>query len=79
MFYVACYVRWGFVLFSFGLVWFGMGCCVWEVKTYVHVKAGIVAGVRIGNDHLFQSGGSIFGPVLEARMVGCRLGGGGKA
>ena len=47
--------------------------------TYVHVEAGIVAGVRIGNDHFLKSGGSLFGPVLEARMVGCRLGCGGKA
>ena len=65
----------------FFLVWFGL---VWvvafgKVRTYVHVKAGIVAGVRIGNDHLFQSGGGLFGPVLKARMVGCRLGCGGKA
>jgi len=46
---------------------------------YVHVKAGVVAGVRVGYDHLFQSGGGFFGPVLEARVVGCCLGCGGKA
>ena len=68
---------WALFIFFFVLGFFVW--CVWGGQTYVHVKAGIVAGVRIGNDHLFQGGGGIFGPVLEARMVGCRLGGGGKA
>lgn len=70
-------MRWGFVYF---LVWVWVWVVAFgKVRTYVHVKAGIVAGVRIGNDHLFQSGSGIFGPVLEARVVGCRLGCGGKA
>ena len=70
MFYVA--VRYELLLVGF------LVSSAWEMA-YIHVKAGIVAGVRVGNDHLFQSGGGIFGPVLEARVGGCRLGCGGKA
>jgi hypothetical protein len=43
--------------------------------TYVHVEAGIVAGIRIGSHHFIESGGGIFGPVLEARVgsgLGCK-------
>jgi hypothetical protein len=39
--------------------------------TYVHVEAGIVARVRIGSDHFIESGGGIFGPVLESRVGSC--------
>jgi hypothetical protein len=46
--------------------------------TYVHVEAGVVAGVGVGGDHFIESGGGIFRPVLEACVVS-RLGCGCEA
>jgi hypothetical protein len=54
-----------------------VGLVNWLVEgevTYVHVEAGVVAGVRVGGYHFVESGGGIFGPVLEARVGCCCLG-----